>query len=431
MSKAARRFFWLPVLLVVIGIAIWAIGCGGGGGIDTGGGGGGGDTPAPTTGNFRVSIKVPVPPDQQEEGSRIVPATAAWLKVTTESEDIAGAADVTDHSAIDQYGFATVTLASVPVGRNIATIGVHANDDGSPAAAALAHVKHGFYMPPGATVSGGLLHLGVAVTSTTTVNPAHITVPVGTRLYYQNWITGAGTATVKVDTAGEDDERSTGAINNVLAGSHPNTPATYYSGNILFPDANTYKYLAGFGGDGDIGNFSVDVTGTITLTSVVHEGAAPTNWNQDPATPRTLTVTGANLTNITGQEAGSPAALPVDNSDNLQLIFLQVLESGNVATPHQYKFCKHKDVADDGEDHITYPAPASTVTNTGPTTATFTVAANQLPTGKYRVFIKRRFRMVESPTNTDWSGTTNYFYLESTNTVYYYSGTGEFSIDVQ
>jgi alpha-tubulin suppressor-like RCC1 family protein/plastocyanin len=193
----------------------------------------------------------------RQGGERIIPDGFKYLRVVVHHES-QGAIEEPLIELTSQSQQTHELSIQVPVGLNTAVIQIL--DDSTPDKKVLAQRRHGFYMAPGQTASSGILDMGVAVLAADDYEPRNITIPQGTKLYFENWDYGLP-HTVILNHSGEGPTYSTGVIAKAENFSQPNNIAVYDAKSITFNEIGTYYY------DG------IDVSGTYWI--VVEEGEAP------------------------------------------------------------------------------------------------------------------------------------------------------------
>jgi hypothetical protein len=406
MSKAAKRFIWLPILLVAIGVAIWAIGCGGGPGMDPG------DTPIPTTGTFRLGIVPPQapPPGQtrelEEDSERVIPWNTHSVKVVLTGEGIKDAAGALTNRTTT-YDFAdmtlvpgppvnyTVSITNVPVGFTLAEITLYEEAKGAQATV-LAVTRHSFYMVAGDTANTSQT-MGVAFTDATVVSPTYLEVMNPTTLIFQNWTSAAVPFRLAKPTAGQYSPADVTNIAAVIPAVQPHTPAIY--DNTMTVEMN------------EQGDWIYDSPGAVPGTSYIHV------YDQATVTSAWLT-SNSNYTTVThdnNNEQTGPIYLRI-NGTNLGVD--QDLNGGSVKL--------YKSVAG---------APPTASLVGAPTTFTYAAWTNthinvQIGTdngtgidgGKYFVVVEKMGNNFPAfdPLALNWSGY-----------VYVYKGSGSYGVVVE
>lgn len=210
--------------------------------------------PAQGTGTFEVTVCIPKRNDE-ESSSKFIPETKQTLKVTVTGDSVKSpmiqSTDISSGS-----GPFTLTVSDVPVGLDEALIQIL---DAS--TAVIAQRKHGFYMTAGATVGPGTISMGVAIKPDGTCEPAEITIPVNTTLYFENWDTSTDRY-VKMN----GNTVSLGPITKVSLKTQPSTATVYYATSYTFNASGDFNYDSGYGAPGKV---TVEppmgaVTGTVT-----------------------------------------------------------------------------------------------------------------------------------------------------------------------
>jgi|GEM_PF-6933633 len=299
----------LTTLLVIAVLAMLQGCGGGGsgsGGSSFGGGDGGslastsgtGSTPTTTTnpgtnpgtttagtGTFKAIIQVPA---RQKSDEKVIPYRAAYARLSIDAET-GGTQTVEDDIAAG--GQVTLTINNVIVGLHTATIEIRTEAAGG--GTLLASRKHGFYMISGDTVNAGTIHMGLAIGADGHCDPAKIDIPEGTTLYFENRDTAAAHTVTAGRNAGHN-EVTTGSITAVTAGNET-TGDTYNAASIAFAagTAGSYVYKAAEGGD-DTDTYRILVYAVPTITSVTN--AAGYDFDKDTGdTDVNFVINGTNL----------------------------------------------------------------------------------------------------------------------------------------
>ncbi|MGV8118951.1 MAG: hypothetical protein AB2L14_04215 [Candidatus Xenobiia bacterium LiM19] len=222
------------------------------------------------TGTFKAIIQVPA---RQKSDEKVIPYRAAWARVTIDAET---GGTQTDEEAITPGGTAALEITSVIVGIHNATIEIRTEAAGG--GTLLASRKHGFYMISGDIVNAGTLHMGVAIGADGHCDPAKIDIPEGTTLFFENRDTAAAHTITAGRIAGHN-EVTTGSIAAVTAGSET-AGDTYNAASIAFApgSAGSYVYKTGEGGD-DTDTYRILVYAVPTITSVTN--AAGYDFDKD------------------------------------------------------------------------------------------------------------------------------------------------------
>jgi hypothetical protein len=230
MSRAARHNLLTFFLLTLTVVLFWYPGCSTGyyGDIDYSSGG-----------TFKVKVSVPA---HISTDSRVIPEGTTSLRVRIDSSETS----YSSTTPIPLTGaVVSAEIPNVPVGLHVATFeAVNASNT------VLAQRKHGFYMPPGATVNAGTIDLGVAIQSNGLVTPQIISIQQGATLYIENWDTGSDRVVELSSSSSPATELyTTGTINRVTALGQPVSPKSYNYDSILFNTIGDFYFMTGHGGN--------------------------------------------------------------------------------------------------------------------------------------------------------------------------------------
>ena len=129
----------------------------------------------------------------------------------------------------------------------------------------LASRKHGFYLTSGETENAGTIHMGVAI-SGGLCDPAKIDIPEGTTLFFEN--RDATARTVTAGRTAPYNEVATDEIAAVTTGDET-TGDTYNADSLTFASAGSYIYQTGGGGN-DTDAYRILVYAVPTITSVTN-----------------------------------------------------------------------------------------------------------------------------------------------------------------
>ncbi len=321
--------------------------------------------PAGKPGVFKIVVYVPASQSLKDMTGSVIPYRSTHLWVSITGEAIGTA--ITQGTAISGGSYTELTISGVPVGLNVATIEVRTASGGG--GDLLAQRKHGFFMPSGGTAgvgtAGESFSMGVAIQGGACV-PANIDVPTGTLLFFENQDSVQRTVATNPASINED-------IYGVTPSGQPNTPATYHAESYTFGTAGTYSYTS------PSASGRVLVYDGPHLLSIVDDGAEDsTNDDRNPNS-------GDTTVNFTVNAVSARGFGTSQTMVNGSVTFTEILEAGSPAV-----------------------ATVRTATIAGWNDGAITGSVS-LPRGKWRVVVSVR-------------GT------DTTENVYYYKGTGTYTV---